>query len=966
MEKIITVKILESKFVIDLMPTPNVLSVSDGVDDLLGFTADDFLAGKIVLQSRIHPHDQDIAAVLFSSEIVPASGIFNIRLRHADGRIRCLRGQYSKIINHTGNGIALELLLQDAKSLWQQQGDQTMMDNFKAMMDNTDDYIYFKDRNHVFTGASETLVAITDPTEHWTDLIGQTDYDVFPESFADIYYSLEKQVFAGLHNAHEEQETLDKTGGKGWVDNRKYPIKNDNGEIIGLFGIARDITERKKVEYALKENEKRLALATFHNGIGIWDLNLQTQELVCDDLTLALYNKKREEFNNSVNTWMGLLHPDDLASSYQNIQNAISGRVPFNHEFRVIWPNGEIHHIQAKAKIFLDDTGNPIRMLGTNADITERKLAEFQTNLINERSQHLLKLESFSEQMTEIEFMQHGQELAENITGSRIAFIHFVNDDEETIELVTWSRRTIEHYCHAAFDKHYPVSQAGIWADALRTKQSVMFNDYASFPHKHGLPEGHSPLHRLISVPVIENGKVVMLTGVGNKETDYSEIDIESVQLISNDIWRLVQRRRTERDQFITATVFESREGMVVTDSDSIILRVNHAFTRITGYSAEEALGQTPRLLKSGKHDKAFYTAMWECLNSQGHWEGEIWNRRKSGDVYPEQLTITTVKDASGIATNYVATLADITERKQAELLLNNKEQQLNFVLESSDLGFWDWDITSGQVQRNHIWAEMLGYTDEEIKLTTNQWADFVHPDDIQNAWESINDALEGRTLVHELVYRMRTKNGEYKWILDRAKVVQRDEYGKAVRMTGSHADYTQRKNLELELSRQAHLDYLTGLSNRRHFMAQGEVELSRAIRYGKPLSLLMLDIDHFKNVNDTYGHQVGDTVLQALSEISLATMRQVDVVGRLGGEEFAVILPETEANEAIEVAERLREAVAKMEVTIPVGLPIHFTVSIGITTLNNKDVDIDMLLNQADKALYVAKETGRNKVCIG
>jgi PAS domain S-box-containing protein len=210
----------------------------------------------------------------------------------------------------------------------------------------------------------------------------------------------------------------------------------------------------------------------------------------------------------------------------------------------------------------------------------------------------------------------------------------------------------------------------------------------------------------------------------------------------------------------IAATVFESQEGMFITDTNSIILRVNPAFTRITGYSAEEALGKTPRLIKSGQQDKAFYASMWESLNREGYWAGEILNRRKSGEVYPEQLTITTVKDASGIVTNYVATLTDVTERKQVELLVSNSQQQLNFVLESSNLGFWDWHIPTGVVERNHIWAEMLGYTYEEIKLTTNQWADFVHPDDIENAWKSINDALEGRTSSHEMVYRMRTKSG--------------------------------------------------------------------------------------------------------------------------------------------------------------------------------------------------------------
>jgi diguanylate cyclase (GGDEF)-like protein len=213
-----------------------------------------------------------------------------------------------------------------------------------------------------------------------------------------------------------------------------------------------------------------------------------------------------------------------------------------------------------------------------------------------------------------------------------------------------------------------------------------------------------------------------------------------------------------------------------------------------------------------------------------------VWNKRKGGEIYPQDLTITAVKDASGIITNYVATLINISERKK----------------------------------------------------------------------------------------------------------------------------------LESELTRQAHIDYLTGLLSRRRFMEQGEVELARAIRYDKPLSILMLDIDFFKKVNDTYGHQVGDAVLQALSKACQNTLRQVDIAGRLGGEEFGVILPETTDKEAHDVAERLREVIANTEVTIPVGLPIHLNVSIGVTTMKNKNTNIDVLLNQADKALYEAKQTGRNKVCVG
>ena len=231
-----------------------VLSVSDGVEALLGFAADDFLSSRISLQDRFHAHDVDIAKALFSPGTHQKPGTFNVRLRHKNGGIACVQAIYSKTRDDKGH-IVLELNLQDARNIQQALGEASILANFKAMMENTDDFIYFKDRNHVFTGASQTLVTLAAPAQHWTDLLGKTDYDLFPEEYADIYYSLEKQVFAGIPVAREIQEILRNDGTRGYVDNRKYPIKNAAGEIIGLFGIARDITDRK-------ENERDLEILT--------------------------------------------------------------------------------------------------------------------------------------------------------------------------------------------------------------------------------------------------------------------------------------------------------------------------------------------------------------------------------------------------------------------------------------------------------------------------------------------------------------------------------------------------------------------------------------------------------------------------------------------------------------------------------------------------------------------------------
>jgi len=321
------------------------------------------------------------------------------------------------------------------------------------------------------------------------------------------------------------------------------------------------------------------------------------------------------------------------------------------------------------------------------------------------------------------------------------------------------------------------------------------------------------------------------------------------------------------------------------------------------------------------------------------------------------------VFDGAGCLASVVVSFYDVTPLKRTEAVLQERAEQLRFVLEGADLGLWDWNIQSGEVVRNERWATMLGYTYAEIEHTTMQWSDFVHPDDRERAWASINAVLEGRAATHKLEYRMRHKDGSYRWILDQANVTQRDEQGRPTRMCGVHADVTERKLLEEEVARQARTDYLTGVFNRRHFMALGRAEIERARRYRSGLSILMLDVDFFKRINDRYGHHVGDAVLRTLADGCRDALRSLDVFGRLGGEEFAILLPETEREAAAEVAERLRLRLADAQVPAEGGRVVRFTVSIGVASMSSPDDSIDALLNTADRALYAAKRAGRNRV---
>lgn len=213
------------------------------------------------------------------------------------------------------------------------------------------------------------------------------------------------------------------------------------------------------------------------------------------------------------------------------------------------------------------------------------------------RAEAMLALPGQAEILPERDFMSHAVELAERLTDSCILFIHLVHEDQVTIELGSWSRATKERYCQAAYDNHYPVDKAGIWADALRQCKPVVFNDYANAPPKRGLPEGHAHLQRLISVPVIEGGLVRMMVCVGNKVDDYTARDVETVQLLANGIWHIVQQRRaaaalvaSERE--LRATFEQAAIGVVQATLDSRFRKVNKKFCELLGYTESELLGK--------------------------------------------------------------------------------------------------------------------------------------------------------------------------------------------------------------------------------------------------------------------------------------------------------------------------------------------------------------------------------------
>lgn len=177
--------------------------------------------------------------------------------------------------------------------------------------------------------------------------------------------------------------------------------------------------------------------------------------------------------------------------------------------------------------------------------------------------------------------------------------------------------------------------------------------------------------------------------------------------------------------------------------------------------------------------------------------------------------------------------------------------------------------------------------------------------------------------------------------------------------------DITNRKEIEKELEKLATTDPLTGAKNRRSFLHLLEQELSRFQRYQKPFGLLILDIDYFKVINDTYGHDTGDQVLKNLVSESMSVLRDSDIFARWGGEEFIILLPESDVHKAFTVAEKLRSKLSKVALSSNNEDPVTYTVSIGLRVVNKaeKDVQVNEIIREADEALYTAKRRGRNRV---
>jgi len=299
--------------------------------------------------------------------------------------------------------------------------------------------------------------------------------------------------------------------------------------------------------------------------------------------------------------------------------------------------------------------------------------------------------------------------------------------------------------------------------------------------------------------------------------------------------------------------------------------------------------------------------------------------------------------------------------------LLEEKEQETRLEYAwSGNLGHWYWNVKTNAVTFNPLKVTALGYTMDEVPAPVpfQFFTDRLHPEDYEPTMRAMRDHLEGKSPIYEVEYRIRAKSGTYKWYYDRGKITQYDGDHRPLFLAGIVFDITEKTETQLELERRNRLlsemssrDGLTHVFNHRALMEILQAEMHKATATGRPLSVVLFDLDDFKNVNDTRGHVYGDRVLVTTARVIREQIRDADAIGRYGGEEFLLLLPDTGLEAAVKVADRIRRAIA--DETEREDLRV--TVSGGAACFDGQSPT--ELVHAADLGLYAAKRAGKNLI---
>ncbi|OBS08856.1 bifunctional diguanylate cyclase/phosphodiesterase [Acidihalobacter prosperus] len=631
-------------------------------------------------------------------------------------------------------------------------------------------------------------------------------------------------------------------GGAAFAELVVYHTDEDffDDEAVALFDeMARDISfaldnfdrvaQHESAVEALKSSERHFRAYFERSMVGMAATLPDRGWLEVNDALCNILGYSREELSGR--TWASLTHPEDLQQNESLFARLQHGEIDeYTMEKRYLRKDGGIVHTHLAARAVRNDDGSLAYVVSLIENITPRKQAEARDRIREQALERVAKGVSLNELMEALI-----RDVEAGNPGMKCSIL-LLDDDGETLQ--TGAAPSLPAFYNEAVNGLRIGPGIGSCGAAAYSGVRVVAEDIATHPNWNGdfrQIAARAGLAACWSEPIRSAGGEVLGTFAIYHQRPCAPgmHEIAVIESAANLMGIAIDRRRAEEERHLASLIYRSSsEAMLVTDGDNRIVAINPAFTEITGYELADIHGQNPRILRSGRHDDEFYRLMWQAIASEGMWQGEIWNRRKNGEIFPAWLTINTVRADSGEVLRYVALGSDISDKVRSDEL---------------------------------IW-------------------------------------------------------------------------------------------------RQANFDFLTELPNRYMLHDRLEQEIRNAHRERSKLALLFIDLDRFKEVNDTLGHPVGDLLLIEAAERISACVRESDTVARLGGDEFTVILGHiAETRDAERIAQHI---LAALSVPFTFGRDsAYVTASIGITLYPEDSTDLEQLLRNADQAMYAAKSAGRNRL---
>lgn len=458
------------------------------------------------------------------------------------------------------------------------------------------------------------------------------------------------------------------------------------------------------------------------------------------------------------------------------------------------------------------DTEKTKEQLISELGAARRRIAELELKAQTMRCSHCFRYSSRYKYLVKLyeleidslqELFDFALEQALALTESTLGYICFYDEIAEVFTLYSWSKNAM--ICCKVADKpnRFFLENTGLWGEVVRQRKEIVVNNFSSSNSlKKGYPEGHVAIYNFLSVPVWKGESIVAVVAVGNKESDYTEFDIQQLDLFAKGVWVVAQRKEAEEalrlsEERYRSVVEDQTEVISRITPEGIIIFVNEIYCRFFGMTAGELVGSNwfpvvvpedipmvQNILNTFTSDSPTVTIETRVFNAQD----EIrWMQFVSRAIFDNNLNIIEIQSVG----------RDITERKKVEEALKESELRWKFALEGSGDGIWDWDIVKNTIFFSKRYNLMLGYEENDIGNNPIKWKQSVHPDDLEDCLKALYCHLRGETSLYEKEYRLRCKNGSYKWMLSRGKVIQCDGEGKPLRVMGTINDISERKKME-------------------------------------------------------------------------------------------------------------------------------------------------------------------------